>query len=501
MNRKSSSLNSYVIVGGGTAGWITAAILSRVLENTNVNITLIESPDISTIGVGEATVPSFVDMLKFLGISEKDFIISNNATFKLGIKFTDWRVRGESYWHPFGSVGVKINGLEFFHHWLKAYFEGDSSSYTDYSPSAAIAQENKFYIPDPKKINNLSTMGYALHFDAGRVANYLTAYARSKKVVRVEAHVESVLQHEDGRIKSLILKSGESIEGDFFIDCTGQRALLIGDTLGVNYIDWSHYLPVDRAVVVQSENVGILRPYTEAFAHEHGWRWKIPLQNRSGNGYVYCSNYCTEKEASDLLVKNIKGELLTQLRTIRFTTGKREKMWYKNCVAIGLSSGFLEPLESTGIYLVMRAALNFIHMLPNEALAQPTQDEYNRLMNIEYDGVRDFIVMHYCTSQRVDSDFWRDWHQREIPHSLKAKLELYKSQGRLARNDMDLFASNSWYAVLTGMKRFPVSYDPIVDAEDYQKTKLFLAKARESLGYSVGQLLVHEEYLDRVIKK
>lgn len=499
MSIKHSPLKSFVIVGGGTAGWITAAILSRVLEKTGAKITLVESPDISTIGVGEATVPSFVDMLKFLGVSEKDFIQSNNATFKLGIKFTDWQDSGESYWHPFGVVGTKINGVEFFQHWLKAHLNGNTSSYTDYSPSKVIAEAGKFYIPDPEKPNNLYTMGYALHFDAGRVAEYLAAYAQTKNVKRIKAHVDSVVQHQDERLKSLVLKSGEVIEGDFFIDCTGQRALLIGDSLGINYVDWSHYLPVNRAAVVQTENVGALPPYTEAFAHEHGWRWQIPLQNRTGNGYVYSGDYCSEQEAINLLVKNVKGKLLLEPRTIRFTTGKREKMWHKNCVAIGLSSGFLEPLESTSIYLIMRAALNFIGMLPNEELSQATQDEYNRLMDVEYECLRDFIVAHYCTSQRSDSEFWRSWKERAIPASLQTKLALYKSQGRLIRNDMDLFASNSWHAVLSGMGVIPNAYDPIVDAANLEQTKLFLANVKESLAYSVSQLLTHDEYLRRVI--
>lgn len=501
MNTKPPSLKSYVIVGGGTAGWITAAILSRVLEKTDATITLVESPDISTIGVGEATVPSFVDMLKFLGISEKDFIQSNNATFKLGIKFTDWQKLGESYWHPFGIIGTKINGLEFFQHWLKANFNGDVRSYTDFSPSKAIAQEGKFYIPDPEKPNNLSTMGYALHFDAGCVAEYLARFSLVKGVKRVQAHVENVLQYDDERIKNLVLKNGETISGDFFIDCTGQRALLIGDRLGVNYVDWSHYLPVNSAAVVQTENDNALPPYTESFAHEHGWWWRIPLQNRVGNGYVYCSDYCSEQEAINLLLKNVTGNILTEPRTIHFTTGKREKMWHKNCVAIGLSSGFLEPLESTSIYLIMRAALNFIAMLPNESLAQATQDEYNRLMDIEYECLRDFIVAHYCTSERVDSDFWRDWYVREIPPTLKTKLELYKSQGRLVRNDMDLFAANSWHAVLSGMGFLPDAYDPLVDSANYEQTQVFFNKAKDSLNHSVSQLLTHEEYLSRVIAK
>lgn len=501
MSIQPAQIKSYVIVGGGTAGWITAAILGRVIEKTGAKITVVESPEISTIGVGEATVPSFVDMLKFLGISEKDFIESNNATFKLGIKFTNWQKPGDSYWHPFGMVGTKINGLDFFQIWLKARFEGHENQYTDYSPSALMGQEGKFYIPDPEHQTNLSTLGYALHFDASRAADYLAKYAHTKGVERVKAHVEQVFQHENGSIKSLLLKNGDLVEGDFFFDCTGQGALLIGNALNINYVDWSSYLPVDRAAVVQSKNVGTLPPYTEAFAHEHGWRWKIPLQNRTGNGYVYCSKYCTEQDAIDLLVKNVSGEILMEPRTIHFTTGKRAKMWEKNCVAIGLSSGFLEPLESTSIYLIMRAALNFIGMLPNADLAQATQDEYNRLMNLEYECLRDFIVAHYCTSQRADSIFWMDWQARDIPSSLKIKLELYKSQGRLVRNDMDLFASNSWYAVLSGMGILPNSCDPIVAALNGENIHDFLGKAKFSLAHSVSQLLEHDEYLRRLLKK
>lgn len=500
MKLKIPPINSFVIVGGGTAGWITAAILSKVLCNTEARVVLVESPDISTIGVGEATVPSFVDMLKFLGISEKDFISANNATFKLGIKFTNWQSKGNSYWHPFGAVGAKIDGCEFFQHWLKAYFHGDTSRYTDFSPAAAIGDAGKFYIPDPDKPNNLYTMGYALHFDAGRAAEYLATYAQSKGVTRISAHVENATLDENGFIRAISLRNGAEIKGEFFIDCSGQKAMLIDDALGVQYENWSHYLPVNRAAVVQTGNIGSLRPYTEAIAHAHGWRWKIPLQNRAGNGYVYCGDYCSSQAAIDLLMTSVEGELLTEPRTISFTTGKRKKMWEKNCVAIGLSSGFLEPLESTSIYLIMRAALNFVSMLPNKALAIETQSEYNRLMDIEYSCLRDFIVLHYSLSERSDSEFWRSWRTRPIPDSLHKKIELYKSQGRLLRNDMDLFASNSWYAVLSGMGLFPEGYDPLVDVSDFKKTKLFFRHSQESLKHSVSQLLSHEEYLRRVIK-
>jgi len=498
MNSSTLPINSYVIVGGGTAGWLTAAILRRVLENTNATITLIESPEVSTVGVGEATVPFLIDNLKFLGISETDFILKTNATFKLGIKFTDWQNLGESYWHPFGDVGSKINGWEFYQHWLKAHFNGDPSNYTDFSPCAVMADAGKFYIPDPKKPNNLSNMGYALHFDASLVAAYLTKHAQSQGVVLKKDHVETVRKHEDGRVKSLVMKDGSSVEGDFFIDCTGQRALLMGDALGVDYEDWSHYLPVDRATVVQSENNNNLPPYTESFAHEHGWRWQIPLQNRVGNGYVYASDYCSEEEATELLLKNIKGKVLTEPRTIKFTTGKRKKMWHKNCVAIGLSSGFLEPLESTSIYLVSRAAMLFITMLPNMNLAKETESEFNRLMDSEYENLRDFIVTHYCTSQRKDTAFWQDWQKRDIPASLKNKLAFYKSQGRLIRNDLDLFGPISWYSVLSGMRVFPEAYDPLVDATNTEQSKLYFKNVKESLTHSVNQLLTHGEYIERL---
>jgi tryptophan halogenase len=515
MNTTTLPIKSYVIVGGGTAGWLTAAILARVLapllKKNEATITLIESPEVSSIGVGEATVPSFVDILNYLDISMQDFVTTTNATFKLGIKFTDWQKAGESYWHPFGNVGAKINGWEFFQHWLKAHLNGDLSKYTDFSPCAVMAQAGKFYIPDAKKPNNLSTMGYALHFDASKVANYLANYSQVKGVVRIQAHVETITKHLDGRIKSLIMKDGQKIEGDFFVDCTGQRALLIGETLDVEYEDWSHYLPVNRAVVVQSELAPTetvqsdvrktIPPYTEAFAHEHGWRWQIPLQNRIGNGYVYASDYCSEQEATDLLLKNLKGKALTEPRTIKFTTGKRKKMWHKNCVAIGLSSGFLEPLESTSIYLIMRAALNFATMLPNQSLAQETEQEYNRLMDLEYQCLRDFIVTHYCTSKRTDSKFWQDWQSRKIPPSLQTKLALYKSQGRLVRNDNELFGSNSWHAVLSGMGTFPLGYDPVVDATNVDESKQYFKNVSESLAHSVNQLLTHDEYLERLKTK
>jgi tryptophan halogenase len=492
-------IKSYVVVGGGTAGWMTAALLGRVLRKTGASIALVESPEIDTVGVGEATVPSFVDFLKILGISEQDFIRKTNATFKLGIRFTDWKTLNHSYWHPFGNTGARIDGQPFFQHWLKSHFAGNTKAFTDYAPSAAMAKAYKFYLPDPGTPNNLTRMGYALHFDASLVAKYLAGYSQEQGVKRVLGHVEHVRMHDDGSIRSVDMKHGDSIEADFFFDCSGQRALLMQNALQVGYLDWREYLPVNGAAVVQSENTDDFPPYTESIAHEHGWRWRIPLQSRTGNGYVFSDEYCSQEQAAELLLQNIQGEPLGNPRLLRFSTGKREKMWRKNCVAIGLSSGFLEPLESTSIYLIMRAALNFVQLLPNRVHCQATEDEYNRLMDIEYENIRDFIVMHYCTSQRDDSPFWQSWRDRPIPESLKTKLSVYRSQGQLVRNDLDLFASDSWHAVLTGMGVYPRDYSAAVDASEFNKVTKLLNDVEYALNHSVSQLLTHREYLQRFV--
>lgn len=501
MNIAQKNIEHFVIVGGGTAGWMAAALLGKALQNTLSRITLVESALVASVGVGEATVPSFVDFINLLGIDEHDFIRHTNATYKLAIKFTNWQSKAASYWHPFGHVGAKIDGQPFFQHWLKRHINGHQQPFTDFSPSAVMADMQRIYIPNPNKPNNLSRMGYALHFDAAKVAEYLTNFAQGKGVKRIESHVTDTRLSADGRIQSLLLSNGETVQGDFFVDCSGQQALLIGKALKVSYLDWQHYLPVNSAVVLQSEQQKHIRPYTEATAHQHGWRWRIPLQNRVGNGYVYCDKYCSDEQAQDLLLQNIQGRAINTPRLLRFTTGKRDKMWQHNCVAIGLSSGFLEPLESTSIYLIMRGVLNFLKLLPNRQHNQATVNEYNRLMDIEYHNIRDFIVMHYCLSDRTDSAFWQDWQSREIPDSLKNKLALYQAQGRLVYTPLDLFESDSWHAVLTGMGRLPEDYEPLVDSSDFQKTSGLLDGVDTSLKHSVKQLLSHQEFLARVLKQ
>lgn len=488
-----------MIVGGGTAGWISAAILSNLLKHSDTSVVLVESPDVPTIGVGEATIPSILDLLDYLNIPRQDFIKQTDATFKLGIKFVDWLEQGHHYWHPFGTVGGKIDTLPFFHHWHKFAEQGLAGEFTDYSPATVMAQHNKFYIADPNKPNLFSSSDYALHFDAAKVAKYLQNYAINNKVEHKRANVEQINKNEQGQISSLELSDGSTLSADFFIDCTGQRALLIGETLGVGYQDWSDYLPVDRAIAVQTTKCADLPPYTESTAHEHGWRWRIPLQTRTGNGYVYCSKFCDQQTALDVLLSNIQGEPVNEPLFIKFVTGKREKIWHQNCLAVGLSSGFLEPLESTSIYLIMKAMLNFVQMLPQQTLYQASIDEFNRLMDIEFECIRDFIVLHYCATKRNDSEFWNWWQQADIPDSLSNKLALFKAQGRLMRNDLDLFALDSWYSVLVGMGITPSGNDPIADLSPSSQIEQMLTRRREGLASAVTQLPSHSDFINKLV--
>jgi tryptophan 7-halogenase len=501
MNPSISALKSIAIVGGGTAGWISASVLAHLLQNTECHITLVESPDVPTIGVGEATIPSFVDLLRFLTISEVDFIAKTNATFKLGIQFINWKKIGHSYWHPFGMIGSKIDGKDFYQHWLKSHRHGDQWKYTDFSPSIALAQQNRFFIPDPARPGNLSKSAYALHFDAGLAAHYFSHYAQKKNVNHRYANVKHAVHFEDGRIQRLLLDNGEYLDSDFFIDCTGQKALLIGEAMQIPYEDWSHYLPVNRAAVVQSNKSLDIPPYTQAVAHEHGWRWKIPLQNRTGNGYVFSSEHCSDDEAITLLLDNIDTAPIATPRIINFRTGKRKVFWHKNCLAVGLSSGFLEPLESTSIYLAMKAILNFSQMLPNNQIEQVTIDEFNRLMDVEYECIRDFILLHYCVTQRTDSAFWRNWQSCPIPTSLQQKISLFLSQGRIQKNSLDLFSAESWYSVLEGMGMQPRDYDHSVDATHFEKTRQILHQSLVALRNSAAATPLHSDFINILLSR
>jgi tryptophan halogenase len=495
----SNKNGKYVVAGGGTAGWFSAAILTRALYNSGCKIELVESPNVPTIGVGEATIPSIIDVLTYLQIPVKDFMVKTNATFKLGIKFVDWHSIGDHYWHQFGYVGSKIDGKPFYQQWLKHHLRGGKHKFTDFSPSVVLAQNNKFLINNPKQPTNLSASTFALHFDAGLVAKYLEEYCVNNGVIHTRGHISKVDLNNNGSIGSLSLDDNTQINGDFFIDCTGQSALLIGKALNVRYESWEKYLPVNRAVAVQTERTEFLPPYTLSVAHEHGWRWQIPLQNRTGNGYVYSNQHCDDESALTLLNKHISGKMLNDPKVIKFETGKRDKQWYKNCLAIGLSGGFLEPLESTSINLIVKGMLDFIEFLPNNEIHQPTIDEYNRLMDIEYECIRDFIVLHYCKSSRKDSTFWNMWQNNEIPQTLQNKLDIFEGSGRLYRNDLDLFTPDSWYAVLEGMKVRPKHYDPTIDCSNFEKVESTMAQMIQGLNQSVSQQLTQDEFIKRFV--
>jgi tryptophan 7-halogenase len=498
-----ATIKKIIILGGGTAGWITAAALIHILKKDFCSIELIESKDIPTIGVGEATIGSIINYINALGIDEADFIRETQSTYKLGIQFNDWLQIGEGYFHPFGSAGVNINGLPFFPFWLKAKQLGHPANFTDFSPSAVMAQHNRFYHHQkaPKE-SFLAGSSYALHVDANLVGKYLRTHATSKGVKRTEATVESVVQNDNGFIESLRLTDGTKVEGDFFIDCSGFNSLLIEKTLNAGFEDWQKYLPCNRAVAVPTTNTDALTPYTIATARRSGWTWKIPLQSRTGNGYVYSDMFDSDANAIELLRDVVSGELLTEPRTLKFITGHRKSIWLKNCVAIGLSSGFVEPLESTAIHLIMKGARTFLELFPDMDCDPQLAREYNRIMTKEYENIRDFIVLHYCVTKRTDTEFWR-WCQNEmlIPDSLKEKIELFQTQGKLYRNPEDLFKDPSWYSVFEGMGIRPTKYDRLVDLTPPDQILSVMDQVSSLMQQMALGLPEHSDYIKKFISR
>lgn len=492
--RASAPLRKILVVGGGTAGWMAAAALSR-LGPAGISVELVESDEIGTIGVGEATIPPIRTFNAMLGIDEDDFIRATQGTFKLGIEFAGWRREGERYMHPFGAFGANIEGVSFHQFWLKFAERGAVAPLEDFNLCAVAAKLGRFQRPatDPRSV--LSTLNYAFHFDASLYAAFLRRYAEERGVVRHEGKIVDVLlDGEDGFVDAVILDGGSRLEADLFIDCSGFRGLLIGQALNAGYDDWSRWLPCDRAVAVPVAFSDAPPPYTRAKALDAGWQWRIPLQHRTGTGYVYSSSHLGDDRAASVAVAEAGGDALAEPRFIRFTAGARRKVWSRNVVALGLAGGFLEPLESTSIHLVQAGISKLLAMLPDRQFNPVIEDEYNRLTRLQIEQVRDFIILHYKANDR-DGDFWRQAASMDIPDSLQRKIELFRESGRIFRFEDELFSEASWLAVLLGQGILPRRWDPLVDAVDDSQAQQILARMAQTIRRAAEAMPAHKDYL------
>lgn len=487
-------IQKVVIAGGGTAGWMAAASLSKLLGKT-LDITLIESDEIPTVGVGEATIPTLLTLHELLGINEREFMAEVNGTFKLGISFENWRDLNEDYIHSFGFTGKDCWAAGFQHFWLKGKDLGFAKDFGEYCSELVAAQQNKFAITPKHGLN------YAYHIDAGLYAKFLRKLAEKHGAKRVEGKIVDVSQNnESGYIEKLTLASGKMIEGDLFIDCSGFRGLLIEQTLHTGYDDWSHWLPMNSAVAMQTETVIDPIPYTRSIARDAGWQWRIPLQSRTGNGLVFCDRYMSDDEAVQSLVDNVEGERLNEPRVLKFKTGMRRKHWNKNCIAMGLSSGFIEPLESTSIHLIQRSIIRLMQMFPYDGIREPDINEFNSQMEFEILNIRDFIVLHYHVTDRTDTPFWRFCRSMTVPDSLKHRIELFKQTGRVFQVPTELFGENSWTQVMLGQGLMPEQYHPIVNMMSDQELEKFLAGIDQTVTNLVGQLPSHLDFINHYCK-
>lgn len=484
-----NSVKKIVIVGGGTAGWTAALALSRKL-GALLNISLIESDEISTVGVGEATIPPMRTFHKLMGIDEQEFMRATEATFKLGIEFKNWGKRGDNYIHSFGKTGKETWLCDFHHFWLRARELGIAEDFGSYCLELQAARQQRFATSPTSDIN------FAYHLDATRYAKYLRKLSEANGVKRIEGKITKVHQHQsNGFIQSVQLEDGKIIEGDLFIDCSGFRGLIIEQTLHTGYEDWSHWLPCDSAIAVQTETMSPAVPYTRAIAHESGWQWKIPLQHRVGNGLVFCSRFISDEDARSLLMKNIEGKALIEPRVIKFKTGRRLKAWNKNCIALGLASGFIEPLESTSIHLIMMGVTRLMHLFPFSGVNDALMNEFNRLSQIETEQLRDFIVLHYYATERNDSPFWNYCRTMEIPNTLKMRLDLFKNNAHAYQADGELFRVDSWTQVMFGQRIMPEQHHHLPNTMSEKDLKQFLTSMNSSIKKVVEQLPAHSDFV------
>ena len=485
-----------VIVGGGTSGWMTAAALSQVLRG-KYDITLVESDEIGTIGVGESTIPMISLFNTMLQIDEDEFIRETQASFKLGIEFLDWGRIGDRYIHSFGQIGQEVWTVDFHQYWLKQYLAGKAPELEAFSINAVACAQNKFMRPrlDMPK-SPLSHIRYAFQFDATLYARYLRKYAEKRGVKRVEGRITSVQQREgDGFVKSVTLQSGKVVEGGLFIDCSGFRALLIEGTLKAGFEDWSHWLPCDRAVAVPSASTGPLTPFTRCTARGAGWQWRIPLQHRVGNGHVFSSKFMSEDEGTAILLANLDGPALADPRPLRFQPGRRNKSWVKNVVSVGLASGFIEPLESTSIHLVQMGIAHLLTYFPSNGFDDAVTEQFNRMMKLEYEWVRDFIILHYKATERSDTPFWNYCREMEIPEPLAARMKLFEADGRVFREGDELFAKNSWVQVLHGQRVRPRTHHPLTDLIPEEEVAAYLQEVAGVIGACVDVMPTHAKFI------
>lgn len=488
-----------VILGGGSAGWMTAAALAHSIGG-GARIALIESSDIGTVGVGEATIPPIRHFNKQLGLDENAFIAAARGTFKLGIAFLDWVRPGHRYFHPFGRIGDEFDSISLHQYWLRERARGSTVRLEEHAMAWVLARAGRFGRPlaDPALV--LSSFDYAYHFDATLYGRYLRDYSEKRGVRRIDGKVIEVkLRAEDGFIEALELEGGERIDGDLFIDCSGFRGLLIESALKVGYESWQHWLPCDRAVAVGCTLAEDLPPYTCASARAAGWQWRIPLQHRMGNGHVYCSEYMSDDEATAILLAGLCGEPMGAPRPLRFTAGVRRQFWSRNCVAIGLSAGFLEPLESTSIHLVQSAITRLLAMFPERDCNPMLAQEFNRASRFEYERIRDFLILHYHAQERQEP-LWRHARSMEIPETLQFKIDHFRNGGRVLFDPAELFQKNNWLAVLAGQEMLPARYHPLLDLRARADATQVLAQMRAAMQQAALSLPTHRQYIERHCK-
>jgi tryptophan halogenase len=491
-----NGLRSIVIVGGGTAGWMAAALLARRLEGQPVRITVVESSEIKTVGVGEATVPGIRDFFREIGVTEQEVMAAAHGTVKLGIEFVDWKRKGERFFHPFGLYGMRSRGVAFHQYWHKLRAAGHTAPLSDYCLATALAERNLFMLPTDRPVHDLLFYDWAIHFDASLYARFLAKKATEWGVEHVDATITGVrINSETGFVDGVDTRCGQAVDGDLFIDCSGFRALLIGGALAVPYEDWSNLLPCDRAVAMPCERQGPLTPFTRSTALEAGWQWRIPLQHRVGNGYVYASRHLSDDEAVATLRARLEGEALAEPNLIRFRTGRRTTFWKGNCVALGLAAGFMEPLESTSITLIQTGIEKLLALLPDRGFDPALAQEYNRTTALEYERIRDFLLLHYVANDRHGEAMWDRCRDTALPQALAHKLRLFKARGHLVRYDWESFQDPSWLSMYAGFGIAAAAYDPLADHFSISDLEAAFARMKASIAQAVVLASSHEDFL------